>query len=102
IRHVRDIPGLQVLALVVATSLAHVIWASRSRLVWTFTCGALTVVIASNLAGTFQDFAGAGTIAGFQEFSDWRKVIPPDANVLVVPSRISASFAWFTLERPSY
>ena len=105
VRHVRDIPGLPVLtgSFYGINSLHHRFELSRSQPGYGgITCGMLTVVIASNLKGTFQDFAGAGTIAGFQEFSDWRKVIPPDANVLVVPSRISASFAWFTLERPSY
>jgi hypothetical protein len=35
-------------------------------------------------------------------FSDWRSAIPPDSNVFVVPAHNSATFAWFTLERPSY
>ncbi len=38
----------------------------------------------------------------FQEYADWRMVIPPGSNVLVMESYYSAAFAWFTLERPSY
>jgi hypothetical protein len=36
------------------------------------------------------------------DFSDWRRVIPANANVFVVPAHNSAAFSWFTLERPSY
>ena len=49
-----------------------------------------------------HDGTGVGTAAEFDAYSDWRRAIPPDANVLVAPVRNSAAFAWFTLERPSY
>lgn len=41
-------------------------------------------------------------IAEIDAYSDWRHIIPPDANVFVAPVRNSAAFAWFTLQRPSY
>jgi hypothetical protein len=36
------------------------------------------------------------------EFSDWRQAIAPEQTVFVVPAHNSATFAWFTLQRPSY
>lgn len=43
-----------------------------------------------------------GTAAELRDFADWREAIPPSSNVLLIPSGKSASFMWFTLERPSY
>jgi hypothetical protein len=43
-----------------------------------------------------------GIRAEIDAYSDWRHIIPPDANVFVAPDRNSAAFAWFTLQRPSY
>ena len=40
--------------------------------------------------------------ANLREFSDWERVIPPAATVLVTPSRDVGQFVWFTLERPNY
>lgn len=60
------------------------------------TATALAVPTAINIAGLY------GSEALFEEFSDWRKVIPPGSNVLDLQSYYSAAFEWFTLERPSY
>jgi hypothetical protein len=43
-----------------------------------------------------------GTSAEIRDFADWREAILPSSNVLLIPPRMSASFMWFTLQRPSY
>jgi hypothetical protein len=43
-----------------------------------------------------------GTAAEIDEFADWRSAIPPDSNVFVVSVKNAPTFAWFTLQRPSY
>ena len=50
----------------------------------------------------WRDGGVDGTRPAVKEFADWRSAIPPEDNVLVVPARNAATFAWFTLERPSY
>ena len=65
-------------------------------------CIALIACCALVLPAAFTDVAQVGEAAAVREFKDWRRAIPPNSNVLVVPTPMSASFAWFTLGRPSY
>jgi hypothetical protein len=43
-----------------------------------------------------------GTQAELRDFAEWRQASPPSKNVLLLPPGNSASFEWFTLQRPSY
>ena len=61
--------------------------------------GTLSAVAAP---GALADPRIEGTDAQIEEFSDWRALIPPGANVFVVDRYYSPGFAWFTLRRPSY
>ena len=98
----RNILGIKILAVMVIVSLASWIRAHRSVLGLWVTCGALLTFCALVLPGTLRDGGTDGTPAEIEEFSDWLSAIPPDSNVFVVPAHNSATFAWFTLERPSY
>lgn len=62
----------------------------------------LVAVLMHCLPRALQDPHEDWVIAGNNDFSDWRRAIPPSANVFVVPARNSAAFSWFTLVRPSY
>jgi hypothetical protein len=68
--------------------------------------GAITLALGTATAfavpDALRDPRPEGSAAQLEEFSDWREAIPPGENVFVAPSYYSASFAWFTLERPSY
>ena len=44
----------------------------------------------------------AGSAREIEEFTDWRSVIPPSADVYVANGHDAAPFAWFTLQRPNY
>ena len=57
---------------------------------------------AFTLPASFRQVDTAGTGAELRDFADWRAAIPPSSNVLLVPTGKSASFMWFTLQRPSY
>jgi hypothetical protein len=98
----RDVPGLPVFAVVITGLLAYWIRSIRSVLAVAAICGVLIAATALLWPRTFRDVGRDGTPAEIAEFSDWRSVIPLDSNVFVVPAHNSASFAWFTLERPSY
>ncbi len=74
----------------------------RRVIVWSLTLGGLVAACVYCLPRALHDGTSVGGAAEFDAYSDWRRTIPPDANVLVVPVRNSAAFAWFTLERPSY
>jgi hypothetical protein len=53
--------------------------------------------------GSLKQRAHAGgTPQEVAEFAEWRRQIPPNSNVLVVPLPVNAAFAWITLNRPSY
>jgi hypothetical protein len=54
------------------------------------------------LPGSFKKIGTEGTVAEVNEFTDWRGAIGSTDTVYVVPMHNSATFAWFTLERPSY
>jgi hypothetical protein len=62
----------------------------------------LVASLAVILPGTFRQLATVGTPAEIAQFAEWRSTIPPTSNVLVVPTKNSASFVWFTLGKPSY
>jgi hypothetical protein len=69
----------------------------------------LAIATAALLAGTILILPGSlkqsspvGTDADIEEFMEWRDKIPPSSSVLMVPTRKSASFVWFTLGRTSY
>jgi hypothetical protein len=65
------------------------------------TAGLFTACLYS-LPRALHEGASIGTVAEIDAYSEWRRAIPPDANVWVAPVRNSAAFAWFTLQRPSY
>jgi hypothetical protein len=84
---------------------------------WLFWCGirklrsdwAISLICALFLAaavwilpGSMRQLEPVGTPSEVRSFADWREAIPPSSNVLLIPTRKSASFLWFTLERPSY
>jgi hypothetical protein len=54
------------------------------------------------LPGALKQLDMPGSAAETAEFADWRAAIPPYSNVLLLPASISATFMWFTLDRPSY
>lgn len=62
----------------------------------------LLTVCAFAIKGSFSHPTGVGTRTEFEAFSDWRDSIPATSNVLLVPTRNSAGFIWFSLQRPSY
>jgi hypothetical protein len=73
----------------------------RRVIVLSLTMGGLLAACLYCVPRALHDGTGVGA-AEFDGYSDWRRAIPPDSNVLVAPVRNSAAFAWFTLERPSY
>jgi hypothetical protein len=102
IARLRNIVGLDVAAVVFVGLLFHWIRATRSVLVLALISAAFAVCAALVLPGSLKQIAREGTVAEINEFADWRKTIAPTETVYVVPQRNSATFAWFTLERPSY
>jgi hypothetical protein len=60
---------------------------------------ATSVVI---LPGSVKQLSTVGTRPEIEAFKDWRERIPANSSALFVPTTKSASFAWFTLGRPSY
>jgi hypothetical protein len=62
----------------------------------------LLAVCAFAMKGSFSRSNMLGTRAETEAFSAWREAIPATSNVLLVPTRNSAEFIWFSLQRPSY
>jgi len=98
----REASGVPVLCVICVWPLIYCI--SRSQCVPGLfaICAVLFGLWILLLPGAFYDHEFDGTPAAIEEFTDWRDVIPTTSNVFVVPAHNSASFAWFTLERPSY
>jgi hypothetical protein len=102
IARIRNIVGLEVSAVMLAGFLFHWIRATRSVVVLSLISTALAVGAVLVLPGSFKKIGREGTVAEISEFADWRAAIPSTDTVWVVPMYNSATFAWFTLERPSY
>lgn len=98
----RGIFGLQISAVIFFGLFWY--WMTSSRTIWVpaLTAVMLAAVLGSTFPGAFEQTGTVGSRAEIEEFSDWRAAIPPGSNVLIVPTRKSASFVWFTLGRPSY
>lgn len=102
VARIREIFALGIPAVLLVGIFWHWIRSNRSMLVATLASAAFLSVSAFILPGSFKQLGTVGTPAEIAEFADWRSAIPPMSNVLIVPTRKSASFAWFTLGRASY
>jgi hypothetical protein len=75
------------------------IWKS----VWVPTAVAASLLTACALLPlSYNKIEAVGSASEISEFADWRRVIPPTSNVYVASGHDAATFAWFTLSRPSY
>ncbi len=97
-----SVPGIPWLAFAIIAAVACWVRATRSPVVLSLMTVGLVAACLESVPRALAEGGGAGSAAKFNEYADWRRAIPPAANVLVVPSPNSAAFAWFTLERPSY
>jgi len=79
-------------------------WISHTRSTPVAALAAAFFLICSVLVlpESFRQSSTAATAANPEEFADWRNAIPASSNVLILPTRKSAAFSWFTLQRPSY
>jgi hypothetical protein len=102
IERFRNIFGLQIPAVLAVGLIWYGIRTSRTLGVAALVAAVLAACSAMILPGALRQIDTVGTDAEIEEFADWRDAIPPTSNVLIVPTRKSASFAWFTLQRPSY
>jgi len=100
--YVQAMLGVKALPMLIVWSFASWTAANRSAAALWVACALLFTVSVFVLPRSLRDRDPQGTAPQIEEFSDWRSVIPSDANVLVLPAHNSAKFAWFTLERPSY
>jgi hypothetical protein len=99
---IREVFGLGISAALFAGLVWFWVNKNRSRnaaLVVSLTLLAASVVI---LPGSVRQLDAAGSRAEVEEFGDWRRAIPPDSSVLILPARNSPAFVWFTLGRASY
>ncbi len=99
---VTNVPEIAWLSFAIIGALACWVRATRSPVVLSLITAGLVAACLESVPRALADGESAGSVAKFNEYADWRRAIPLEANVLVVPSPNSAAFAWFTLERPSY
>jgi hypothetical protein len=99
---IRSILGLQISAILLFGIFWY--WIRSNRTPWAPAAVSVFLAFCSALIlpGSFKQIGTVGSPAEIEEFADWRNAIPPTSPVLIVPTKKSASFAWFTLERPSY
>jgi hypothetical protein len=94
--------GMQIPAVLAVGLVWYGIRSSRHMGVTALVAVVLAACSVLILPGALRQADTVGTDAEIDEFADWRNAIPPTANVLIVPTRKSASFSWFTLGRPNY
>ncbi len=100
---VRSVPGIPSLSFaIIAAGTCWVRAVRSSPILWSLIAGGLGAACLHSVPRAFAAGSSAGSVADINGYADWRRAIPVEANVLVVPSPNSAAFAWFTLERPSY
>jgi hypothetical protein len=102
VTNLRNIFGLGVITIALAWSLGTWVDHTSSRTLPLALSAVLLICCLLLYPGAFRVFMREGSAEEVAEFSDWRRSIAPDDTVFVVPAHNSATFAWFTLERPSY
>lgn len=102
IDRIRSIFAMQVPAVIVFGLFWYWIRTNQSMWVSTLVAVLLAVCVPLILPGSFKQLGALASRAEFEEFADWRNAIPSTSSVLIVPLTKSASFIWFSLERPSY
>ena len=102
LQRLSDILGLKVPALLLFLGLIYWLRRARSNAL----PAALTVAFAGTLLLTIPFAFYSPRIPNLESqpdaFSNWRRAIPPSANVFVDDGSDSPLFAWFTLRRPNY
>jgi len=98
----RQLFSVQLLALLVSAAFLHWICRQRSvrRLAILQFC--LLIGLTRLIPFSMTELNRDGTPHAREVFAEWREIIAPDQAVFVAPAHNSPSFAWFTLERPSY
>ena len=99
---VREVLGVQLLSTAAIWSVVSWITGHRSMPALTTASGVLLTISLVLSPSAWRDGGVDGTRPAVEEFADWRGAIAPEDNVFVVPAHNAATFAWFTLERPSY
>jgi hypothetical protein len=102
VTNLRNILGLGVISMALAWSLVYCADGTASRALPAALSLVLLICCLLLYPGAFRVDMPAVSAEQIAEFSDWRRSIAPDDTVFVVPAHNSATFAWFTLERPSY
>ncbi len=76
----------------------------KSSTVWLPAAASAVLIGAAALLAPVQlrNPDSVGTASEVAQFAPWRDAIPPTASVYLADGRDAASFAWFTLGRPSY
>jgi hypothetical protein len=102
IGRIREVFGLGISAAVFVGLLWF--WVNKNHSLYAAFAVSLALLAAAIviLPGSVRQLDTAGTRAEIEEFSDWRQAVPPDSSVLIVPTRNSPAFIWFTLGRTSY
>ena len=102
VTNLRNIFGLGLTAAALAWLLVFWLENTTSSVMPAVLSAVLAIACLFIYPGAFRASTRDGSSEQVAEFSDWRRLIAPDDAVFVVPAHNSASFAWFTLQRPSY
>jgi hypothetical protein len=102
ISRIRSLLGLQVPAVILVSLVYFCIARTRSIVGLTLICLLLGVSAIWMLPSSLMDSQRDGADSEIRAFADWQSAIPLASNVYVAPAHNSATFAWFTLQRPSY
>lgn len=95
----RGIFSLQALALVLFAGLVWLVCRGH----WTrWAAGVLCAALFALATPTLLSGSGVQALRDRQAVAAWRGAIPESSSVLLLPLHKTASFPWFTLERPSY
>jgi hypothetical protein len=102
VTNLRNIFGLGVISIALAWSLGCWVDGTTARILPAALSAVLFICCLFVYPGAFRVSMREGSAEQIAEFSDWRRSIAPDDTIFVLPAHNSATFAWFTLERPSY
>jgi hypothetical protein len=102
VTEVRSILGFGVIAMALAWAMTFWLERTTSRVLVASLATVLLVSCIFVYPGAFRVQIRDGDPQQIAEFANWRRLIAPADAVFVVPAHNSATFAWLTLERPSY
>lgn len=98
----RNVLGLKIPALLLVGTFYGIVRRVHAAWLPVISSAALATLLAMALPSTFRAVKYMTWVERSPDYADWKRAIPPTANVYVADGHDAPLFTWYTLDRPNY